>query len=153
MIMSRIRHLIARKGAADPTRAQEREGLEVAVAPAQPREDMGLTQHALAEGSEAVKRQEFIIDGEHFTTMDGFYDEVERVFTLGLDWSIGRNLDAFNDVLRGGFGRHEYGDPIIIRWLHFTKSVNDLRPETMKVLEEIILDTDDSGHDCVLVKE
>ena len=39
--------------------------------------------------------------------MAGFYDEVEQVFTCGLDWKIGRNLDAFNDILRGGFGRHE----------------------------------------------
>ena len=54
-------------------------------------------------------REVFTIDGRRFSNMAGFYDEVEQVFTCGLDWKIGRNLDAFNDILRGGFGRHEYG--------------------------------------------
>ena len=48
-------------------------------------------------------REVFTIDGRRFSNMAGFYDEVERVFTFGLDWKIGRNLDAFNDILRGGF--------------------------------------------------
>ena len=59
-------------------------------------------------------REVFTIDGRRFSNMAGFYDEVERVFTFGLDWKIGRNLNAFNDILRGGFGRHEYGQPIHI---------------------------------------
>ena len=37
-------------------------------------------------------RKEFIIDGRRFSTMRGFYDEVERVFTCGLHWRIGQNL-------------------------------------------------------------
>ena len=57
-------------------------------------------------------RDVFTIDGRRFSNMAGFYDEVERVFTCGLDWKIGRNLDAFNDILRGGFGRNGYGQPI-----------------------------------------
>ena len=58
--------------------------------------------------AEQPQRQKFTIDGRRFSNMAGFYDEVERVFTSGLDWKIGRNLNAFNDILRGGFGRHEY---------------------------------------------
>ena len=54
-------------------------------------------------------REMFTIDGRRFSNMAGFYDEVEQVFICGLDWKIGRNLNAFNDILRGGFGRHEYG--------------------------------------------
>ena len=30
-------------------------------------------------------RETFTIDGSHFSNMAGFYDEVERVFTFGLD--------------------------------------------------------------------
>lgn len=30
-------------------------------------------------------RKVFVIDGRHFNDMAGFYDEVERVFTCGLD--------------------------------------------------------------------
>lgn len=51
------------------------------------------------------------IDGNNFSTLKGFYDEVERKLTKNLDWNIGRNLDAFNDVLRGGFGVYEYEEP------------------------------------------
>ena len=49
-------------------------------------------------------REVFTIYGRRFSNMAGFYNEVERVFTSGLDWKIGRNLNAFNDILRGGFG-------------------------------------------------
>ena len=66
-------------------------------------------------------REVFTIDGHRFSNMAGFYDEVERVFTFGLDRKIGRNLNAFNDILRGGFGRHEYGQPIHIQWLAYEK--------------------------------
>ena len=100
--------------------------------------------------AEQPQRQKFTIDGRRFSNMAGFYDEVERVFTSGLDWKIGRNLNAFNDILRGGFGRHEYGQPIHIQWLAYEKSVRNLGKETMDTIVEIILDTDHSGHDCTL---
>ena len=99
---------------------------------------------------EQPQRQEFTIDGRHFSDMDGFYDEVEQVFTSVLDRGIGRNLNAFNDILRGGFERHEYGNPIHIKWLSYEKSVRDLGKETMDTIVEIILDADHSGHDCTL---
>ena len=99
---------------------------------------------------EQPQRQEFTIDGRYFSDMDGFYDEVEQVFTSVLDRRIGRNLNAFNDILRGGFGRHEYGNPIHIKWLSYEKSVRDLGKETMDTIVEIILDADHSGHDCTL---
>ena len=95
-------------------------------------------------------REMFTIDGRRFSNMAGFYDEVEQVFICGLDWKIGRNLNAFNDILRGGFGRHEYGQPIHIQWLAYEKSVRNLGKETMDTIVEIILDTDHSGHDCTL---
>jgi RNAse (barnase) inhibitor barstar len=61
---------------------------------------------------------------------------VERVLTKDLDWEIGRNLDAFNDVLYGGFGAFEYEEPIDIIWKHSNKSKSDLGyPETIKWLE------------------
>lgn len=79
-------------------------------------------------------REMFTIDGRRFSNMAGFYDEVEQVFICGLDWKIGRNLNAFNDILRGGFGRHEYGQPIHIQWLAYEKSVRILT----KSFEEFI---------------
>ena len=61
-------------------------------------------------------REVFTIDGRRFSNMAGFYREAEWVFTCGLDWKIGRNLNAFNDILRGGLGRHGYGQPISSGW-------------------------------------
>lgn len=95
-------------------------------------------------------REEFTLDGHRFSNMTGFYKEVERIFTFGLDWKIGRNLNAFNDILCGGFGRHEYGQPIHIKWLAYEKSIRDLGKEIMDAITEIILDINGSGHDCTL---
>jgi RNAse (barnase) inhibitor barstar len=52
------------------------------------------------------------IDGNDFSTVDEFFDEISRVLILGARW--GRNLDAFNDILRGGFGTPE--DGFTLRW-------------------------------------
>ena len=88
-----------------------------------------------------ISRQVFTIDGRRFSNMKGFYQELEAVFTDGLGWHIG-----------GGFGHHEYGEPIHIRWISYDKSIRNLGKETMDEIEEIILDTDNSGHDCTLEK-
>ena len=133
-------------------------------------------------------RHKIIIDGNRFNNLTGFYDEVERVLTKDLNWKIGRNLDAFNDVLRGGFGVHEYGESLEITWINFKKSKRDFGypatvkhyeqmlerchpanipyvtekleaakgctgPTLMDIITEIILDTDNSGHDCTLVTD
>jgi len=84
--------------------------------------------------------KEIVIDGNNFATLMEFYDEVERKFTKGLNWKIGRNLDAFNDVLRGGFGIHGDDEPIIIRWVNSDKSKKELgRSETGKLLFDTIV--------------
>ena len=92
----------------------------------------------------------FTIDGNNFSNREEFFDEIDRVFTSGLIWKTGHNLDAFNDLLRGGFGMHEYGEPIRIRWVHFSRSKEVLDSRTLLTILEIILDCDDSGHDCKL---
>ena len=70
-----------------------------------------------------------IIDGNNFSNLEEFYDEVEAKLTKGLDWKIGRNLDAYNDVLRGGFGVHDYEEKIEITWKNSDKSKADLGQE------------------------
>lgn len=54
------------------------------------------------------------IDGAHFATLDEFFDEVSRVILPSVHW--GRNLNAFNDILRGGFGTPDEG--FTIRWVN-----------------------------------
>ena len=64
----------------------------------------------------------FILDGDKFTDMEGFYTEIDKLLTKNLPYKTGHNLSAFNDILRGGFCVHEYKEPIIIRWINFNKS-------------------------------
>lgn len=132
-------------------------------------------------------RQELVIDGNNFSDIDGFYKEVTRVFTRGGDVEC-RNLNSFNDILRGGFGVYDYGTPVTIKWLNADKSKKDLGYEAtvlqyekalekcleenkpfiqeqlenarnkkgqtlFDVITEIILDSDESGHDCELFLE
>lgn len=51
------------------------------------------------------------IDGSRFKTLDEFYDEISDRVIPGAIW--GRNLDAFNDILRGGFGTPDEGFTLI----------------------------------------
>jgi RNAse (barnase) inhibitor barstar len=68
------------------------------------------------------------IDGERFATLEEFYSEIDRIMHLSA-W--GRNLDAFNDILRGGFGTPEEG--FTIRWKNHNVSRERLGyPETVR---------------------
>jgi RNAse (barnase) inhibitor barstar len=85
----------------------------------------------------AMKR--VIIDGNNFSTLMEFYDEIEKAMAKDLDWNIGRNLDAFDDLLSGGFGVHELNEPIEIIWKNSEKSKTDLGiKETVQYLHEKI---------------
>lgn len=80
------------------------------------------------------------IDGAKFATLDGFYDEVSRVLIPNAVW--GRNLDAFNDILRGGFGTPD--DGFVLRWKNHQLSQERL-PE-FDAIVEIIRDHGERGH-------
>ncbi len=55
--------------------------------------------------------REFIIDGAKFSTLEGFYTEIRSELVPGVSWE--GNLDAFDDLLRGGFGTPESGFVLI----------------------------------------
>jgi len=77
-------------------------------------------------------RRTYVIDGTRFSTLEEFYDEVSRVLIPGAYW--GRNLDAFNDILRSGFGTPEGG--FILRWKNSQLSRRRLGyRETVRQLE------------------
>ena len=98
-----------------------------------------ITRHLLISAATNLMKKEITIDGNNFHTLNEFYDEVENKLTKGLDWKIGRNLDAYNDVLRGGFGFHSYEEPLKIRWVNSENSKKTLGPKaTVKYLEEIL---------------
>lgn len=82
-----------------------------------------------------MNQQIYVIDGDNFTTLQGFYDEISRVLIPGAEW--GHNLDAFNDILRGGFGTPEGG--FVLRWENSALSRQRLGyAKTIKWLEERI---------------
>ncbi len=49
-----------------------------------------------------AEKPTYRIDGAAFQDLTGFYDEVERSLLGREPW--GRDLDAFNDLLRGEYG-------------------------------------------------
>ncbi len=79
------------------------------------------------------------IDGTRFSTINGFYDEMERLLTKDLSWRTGHNMDAFHDLLRGGFGVHDVGEGIEFYWVHSEKSRRDLGYEATILYWEDIL--------------
>ncbi|SJN49467.1 hypothetical protein FM107_18760 [Sphingobacterium sp. JB170] len=46
-----------------------------------------------------------------------------------VDWKLGHSLDAFSDLLYGGFGLIESTEPIDLVWLNFEKNRTDLGRE------------------------
>ena len=70
------------------------------------------------------------IDGQNFSTLEEFYEEFGKE-VLSANW--GHNLDAFNDVLRGGFGTPDEG--FVLVWKNSNVSQKRLGyPETLKQL-------------------
>ena len=82
-----------------------------------------------------MTRPVFEIDGAHFDSLEGFYEELGE--KLGLVW-WGRNLDAFNDILRGGFGTPEGG--FVLRWTSSARSRDALgHAAAVRYLEQKLL--------------
>ena len=95
-------------------------------------------------------KKTLILDGNNFSNRAEFYDEIEKVFTKGLDWKIGRNLNALNDILRGGFGVTAYEEPFKLIWKHSEKSKTDLGyPQTIAYLEELLESCHPSNRELV----
>jgi RNAse (barnase) inhibitor barstar len=47
---------------------------------------------------------QIILEGKNICDIPSFYKEINRVFMQNEDWKLGESLDAFNDLLFGGFG-------------------------------------------------
>ena len=68
---------------------------------------------------ENIPRYEYTINGNEFNNMDEFYKMVDKTFSDGDEPC--RNLDAFIDYLRGGFGKHKYNEQIKITLINIKK--------------------------------
>ncbi len=82
------------------------------------------TDNLSQNNSSSIKT--IIINGNSFSDSEGFYNEIDKVMTSELTWKTGHNLNAFNDLLRGGFCVHEYEEPIQLIWTNSTKSKAEL---------------------------
>jgi RNAse (barnase) inhibitor barstar len=72
------------------------------------------------------------IDGAAFSTLEEFYLEISRKIAPSAGW--GHNLEAFNDILRGGFGTPDEG--FVLRWKNSGLSKDRLGyAETVRQLE------------------
>lgn len=83
------------------------------------------------------KVKEIVIDGNIFNDMESFYDEVERKICPEFD-GFGRNPDALNDVLYGGFITFEPEEPITLVWRNFNKSKREFIKKELDLILEII---------------
>lgn len=64
------------------------------------------------------EKKTFILRGEKIKSLETFYDEACEVLCGG--WrGFGRNLNAFTDILRGGFGSFDGGEKITVIWKNF----------------------------------
>ena len=80
-----------------------------------------------------MAKQTFIIDGAQFSSLEEFAQYFSNLVFEGHQW--GGNLDAFNDMLYGGFGSPESG--FVLRWNNSALSRQSLGyPATIKWLEE-----------------
>lgn len=78
----------------------------------------------------------FIVNGNNFLDLQSFYDEVVNVLTEDFADKFGRNMNAFDDILLGGFGKFEHQENITLIWKDIEKSKKDLGwPETIKYVE------------------
>lgn len=76
-------------------------------------------------------KRTYVIDGGRFSTLEEFYDEISHVLIPECGW--GENLNAFNDILRGGFGTPDEG--FVLRWENSEISRQKLGyPETARQL-------------------
>ncbi len=82
-----------------------------------------------------MQRQTYTIDGANFSTLEEFYEEVSAAIVPGEYW--GRNLDAFNNILRGVGPPDEGFD---LRWQNSALSQERLGyPETVRQLEHRLM--------------
>ena len=103
----------------------------------------GYRQQGRHQAAASVKEEDtsprvVTIDGADFSDLRGFYAAVNRAFGLEGDEQI-RNMDALNDLLRGGFTENDAG-PLEVRWLHSDKSREDLGYEATAAYYERMLE-------------
>lgn len=89
-----------------------------------------------------MKKPIYVIDGRDFSSLQGFWHTVSARLIPGAEW--GRNLDAFNDILRGGFGTPPGGFILIWKNSDLSRTVLGYS-ETVRWLEGAMQRADPSN--------
>jgi len=76
--------------------------------------------------------KDLIITGSNIYDITSFYSEINRVFMHNENWKIGESLDAFDDLLYGGFGAINNSQTVKIIWTDIALSRKALGYETTK---------------------
>ncbi len=79
-------------------------------------------------------KRRYVLDGSRFATLGEFARYFSETVLEGYQWR--GNLDAFNDILRGGFGTPEGG--FVLVWRNHDRSRRALGAECFDTLVEII---------------
>lgn len=72
------------------------------------------------------------IRGRDIRNISSFYTEINRVFMADEDWKLGESLDAFNDLLFGGYGAITGPEPVELVWKDIDASRVALGIETIR---------------------
>ncbi|SEJ61219.1 Barstar (barnase inhibitor) [Dyadobacter koreensis] len=71
-------------------------------------------------------KKRIIINGSSIKDIPTFYQEINRIFMSDENWEIGQSLDAFNDLLYGGFGVIKSGEAVELIWNNSEESRQSL---------------------------
>ncbi len=88
----------------------------------------------------SLQQKEFEIDGQKFSDLKGFFQAIGEQLVDENKW--GKNWNALNDILVGGFIKTEYGEPFKLVWRNST--VSEQRLEDYNDIVELI-----KGHDHI----
>jgi RNAse (barnase) inhibitor barstar len=77
----------------------------------------------------------YIINWNHLTSLDDFYNQIETLFLQNSDLDFWRNLDGLNDILYWWFWSFKEQETIEIIWENFEKSKKYV--ENIDIIEEI----------------
>ncbi len=95
------------------------------------------------------QKKTYELDGSTFSTLEEFFEVISRVLIPGSYW--GKNLDAFNDILRGGFGTPDEG--FLVKWINSSISKERLGyPETVRQLEKYLNNCHPSNRESISTK-
>ena len=77
--------------------------------------------------------KQITIDGSSINDIASFYEEINRVFMTGESWKLGHSLDAFDDLLYGGYGALQGVQSVELLWYNMEHSRKALGYQTTRI--------------------